>query len=66
MRDFVWDDTEIAASKEELTKLAANKKKHFVSKLFMKVFHVSLTWFITLNIISWRFFVLFILGNFLV
>lgn len=29
VRDFVWDDTEIAASKEELTKLAANKKKHF-------------------------------------
>lgn len=29
VRDFVWDDNAIAASKEELTKLNQDKRKHF-------------------------------------
>jgi len=29
VREFQWDDSQIEASKEELTKLAQNKKKHF-------------------------------------
>ncbi|XP_065654017.1 V-type proton ATPase subunit C isoform X2 [Hydra vulgaris] len=29
VRDFVWDDVEIAASKEEITKMAEDKKKNF-------------------------------------
>lgn len=31
VRDFVWDDNVIAANKEEITKLAQEKKKQFVS-----------------------------------
>lgn len=34
VRDFVWDDNAIAASKEELTKLNQDKRKHFVSFFF--------------------------------
>ena len=30
VRDFVWDDSAIAASKEQITKLAQDKKKQFV------------------------------------
>jgi len=29
VRDFVWDDSAIAASKEQITKLAQDKKKQF-------------------------------------
>jgi len=29
VRDFVWDDNDIAAGKEEITKLSQEKKKHF-------------------------------------
>ena len=43
VRDFVWDDNAIQASKDAITKLAQDKKKQFVSLNFCYPLFFSVT-----------------------
>lgn len=45
VRDFVYNEEELAAGKNEITKLVTDKKKQFVSSVVCALSHCSI-WFI--------------------